>query len=518
MAAITDVLPFADDEPVVPGYRMLRRLGVGAHATVWLAEQVETGRSAAVKVAHPGDPTARAAVEWEHQVLQRVRHPHLTRPVQATRLDDARTALVLDHAGGGSLADLIAARGGLRPGEVSTVLVGVARGLTALHGAGLAHGDLTAANVLLTATGRPVLADLGSATELTADGVHAGDDLRALGALIRVCLTGVSRPTRSDLAAISEPAALALLDLAESCGTTRADGVRPLPAEIARQAWTASPPQAIRLVAPQEWLGAGVASMSRPDPTVRHRVAESAAGPSEVRLPAEWDREPTWTDPDALQPTRRRRWVRVAAVATLATAVGSLVGVLLATRTPGPSPESVAVSSRPGSPAVEGSPASPALPDLAAVRHLASARGTALVAASADALRAADLAGSAAMVADRKVVDQLRRNGSRLVGLTFTVHAVHVLPVLPVGPVGHVGQGADGLQATPAGAGVEVMADVSTSGYQQIDAAGRVTASAPARAHETVRLALRHTAGGWRVVSARISAAADAPAGSGRDE
>ncbi|MBK7624489.1 MAG: hypothetical protein IPJ14_17980 [Kineosporiaceae bacterium] len=65
---------------------------------------------------------------------------------------------------------------------------------------------------------------------------------------------------------------------------------------------------------------------------------------------------------------------------------------------------------------------------------------------------------------------------------------------------------------------MEVMADVSTSGYQQIDAAGRVTASAPARAHETVRLALRQTAGGWRVVSARISAAADAPAGSGRDE
>lgn len=494
MAVIKDVLPLVDDEPVVPGLRVLRRLGVGAHGTVWLAEQLDTGASVAVKVAHPRDATARAAVEREHDVLQRVRHPHVARPVLATQLDDGRTALVVEHAGGGSLADLIAARGGLRPGEVSTLLVGVARGLTALHRAGLAHGDLTAANVLLTATGRPVVADLGSAVELSADGVAAVDDVRALGALIRVCLTGVLRPTRSDLAAISEPAALALLDLAECCTPTGRDGAGPLPDEIARQAWTTCPPQAIRLVAPQEWLAAGVAPMSRPDPTVRR--SDAPAQRSEVRLPADWDQEPTWIDPDTAQPGSRRRWLWAAALVSLAAGAGSLIGMVLAS--PGATPTRSASTSTPSSvPARSSVPTRSNVPDLAVVRDLAAARGRAFAAASADALRAADLAGSAAMAADRQVVERLRRTGSRLVGLTFTVHTVEV---------------------SPDDTGMQVRADVSTSGYRQVDATGRVLASAPARAHENVHLVLRHTAAGWRVVSARLSAAAGAPVSSARGE
>jgi eukaryotic-like serine/threonine-protein kinase len=70
---------------------------------------------------------------------------------------------VLDAALGGSLARVVARRG-LRPaGQVVTVLVAVADALAAVHRAGLVHGDVSPSNVLLTADGRPVLGDLGSA-------------------------------------------------------------------------------------------------------------------------------------------------------------------------------------------------------------------------------------------------------------------------------------------------------------------------------------------------------------------
>ena len=69
--------------------------------------------------------------------------------------------LVLDLAPGGSLARLVAGRGPLPPGEVVTVAVPLAQALADVHARGLVHGDVTPANVLFAADGRPLLSDLG---------------------------------------------------------------------------------------------------------------------------------------------------------------------------------------------------------------------------------------------------------------------------------------------------------------------------------------------------------------------
>ena len=49
------------------------------------------------------------------------------------------------------------------PGEVVTIAAPLASALATAHGLGLVHGDVSPANVLFTADGMPLLADLGVA-------------------------------------------------------------------------------------------------------------------------------------------------------------------------------------------------------------------------------------------------------------------------------------------------------------------------------------------------------------------
>ncbi|HEX2809567.1 MAG TPA: protein kinase, partial [Kineosporiaceae bacterium] len=180
----------AAGSPHVPGVVMLRLLGVGGHGEVWLAEDLVSGDQVAVKVRRdqaaslpaprgegprgvgPGDDSADSAqqaaarLNREVALLRRIDHPHVVRLRRVVDLPGGARALVMDHAAGGSLADLVAIRGPLEATEAATLSVPLARTLADLHERGLVHGDLTPSNVLFTADGRPMIADLGCAVVL----------------------------------------------------------------------------------------------------------------------------------------------------------------------------------------------------------------------------------------------------------------------------------------------------------------------------------------------------------------
>jgi eukaryotic-like serine/threonine-protein kinase len=160
-------------QPVVPGYAVQRLLGRGSGGEVWLASELATGEAVAVKCVRPGaDIAARDRLRREAAVLAGIDHPHVLRlrAVVGCGGSAEEVALVLDLATGGSLARLVARRGTLSEGEVVTVLVPLAEALAEVHARGIVHGDVTPANVLFDADGRPVLADLGVA------GLVAGGD------------------------------------------------------------------------------------------------------------------------------------------------------------------------------------------------------------------------------------------------------------------------------------------------------------------------------------------------------
>src|SRR6478735_5734082 len=213
-------VPGPGPAPEVPGYDVGRLLGCGGTAAVWLATEHVTRRDVALKCLaatgppEPGD--AEEAARREVRILSVLDHEHLVKVRAVVRVRHGAggtgLGLVLDYAPGGSLAELLAARGSLAPGEAVTVLTPLAQALAYLHGNGFTHGDVAPGNVLFTAQGKPLLADLGVARMLAdprepsrpgtdgfrdrapVDAVRAGlqpeGDVYSLAAVGWFCLTG----------------------------------------------------------------------------------------------------------------------------------------------------------------------------------------------------------------------------------------------------------------------------------------------------------------------------------------
>lgn len=210
-------------EPRAAGYRVCRWLGRGGSAAVWLVTEEATGRTLALKCLDAGAGNRAAGtgavleedLRREILIMSVLDHEHLVKAHDVVRIVEPGgdgVGLLMDYASGGSLGQLIRARGRLSVGETVTVLTPVAQVLGYLHGRGFTHSDVSPGNVLFSAHGKPLLADLGvarmvgdpsGAADLGTDGftdpapvdaVRAGlqpeRDVYAVAALGWYCLTG----------------------------------------------------------------------------------------------------------------------------------------------------------------------------------------------------------------------------------------------------------------------------------------------------------------------------------------
>jgi serine/threonine protein kinase len=144
----------------LPGFVIGELLGSGNSGEVWAARIAATGERVALKRVALTEPDALRGARTEAALLTALDHPHLVRLHALIPTPDA-AVLVLDLADGGSLADLLARRGRLAVGEMVTALAPIGAALAYAHQHGVLHGDVTPGNVLFTAIGLPMLADLG---------------------------------------------------------------------------------------------------------------------------------------------------------------------------------------------------------------------------------------------------------------------------------------------------------------------------------------------------------------------
>ncbi|MEV4134071.1 serine/threonine-protein kinase [Dactylosporangium sp. NPDC049742] len=157
-------------------YRVLRRIGSGAFATVWLGADDALDASVAIKVLADNwtyHSDLRARFEEEGRIMRRADSPLLVRVLDVGELPDGRPYLVMPFAAGGTLADRLAG-GPLPVEEALLVAADIADAVAELHAAGVLHRDLKPSNVLFQpAPGRDrvLVADLGLAKALaTASG------------------------------------------------------------------------------------------------------------------------------------------------------------------------------------------------------------------------------------------------------------------------------------------------------------------------------------------------------------
>lgn len=499
------------------GYRVAGPVGVGSHGPAWAAVGREGGSRAGTRVvvtllAVPaGPPGAR----WRERlaVLRGLTHEHLAEvvdvvPIDAGSVDTGRTAsaegvpgsaresslaarwaVLLAEIPGVNLATLLAARPPLADGEVVTLVVPLAQALAALHRAGLVHGDVSPANIVVRPDGRPVLVDLLGAITAAAGtrdgrgtpGFAAPDVERGnrpgpdadVHALARVALAGLDPHGGPGLRGLLEGACAA--DPTE----------RPSAVELARRCY--------REVAPEPLGLPDAAVLAR---TTLARLA-TEPGPRSV-LTA----RPAGSRHRA---ARRGRGVaaRMLAIGTLA--VVAVVVAALVARGPAADPdvagaESVPLAAVPSTVAI--GPATAARPSTAQARRgavdpvaaavaLTERRAVLLASDDPAVLAEVEIVGGRAHLADLELLAGLRAAGLRIDGLSAAVASAKLVDA---------GAGVPRTQAR-----VEVNAALTA--HRRLAADGAVQVEVPAQPARTVLLTLSWTSAGWRVAHVAATAA-----------
>ncbi len=510
-------------EPQLPGFDAVELLGFGSGGEVWLARDRATGTPVALKRLRPGaDLAARDRLRREAAVLAGVDHPHVVR-LRSVVADGDAMVLVLDLASGGSLARLLATRRRLAPGEVVTLAVPLAQALAAVHAQGLVHGDVTPANVLFAADGRPLLSDLGVSSLLGGPG---GPAHGTSGFLDPALLAGGTPVPASDVHG------LAATCLAALTGTAPYDGAgHRLPVPEGHPAALLAVLESALVPDPRdrptaEALAVAVYDTARPEPV---RLDEAGArlpspGPATGRaVAAATHRVQPAAVADPVPPPGAPRRRTAAALARLALAARSrgraalVVGavgtsVVLAAVTgiawagaggpagatglptgdrptgtaTGPGPATTPAVPAPGTGRVTpGTAAAAAGAEDAGGRwtdtlaRLDRARSRAFATGEVTLLRRVYAAGSPALARDRRVLARLTRAGLRAEGLRLTVTGV----------------------GAPRRSGGRVRLAVTDTmpPYRLVDAGGAVAERRQGRGPRSWTVVLARAGGAWRV-------------------
>jgi len=177
-------------------YKLLRPLGQGGMAEVWVALHVPLKTEVAVKFvsrALAGDlgqaPEALERFRFEAQISARLgaRSRHVVM-VHDADMHEGRPYLVMELVEGRNLDEVIETGGPLTPERVAEILEQVADALDAVHSAGVLHRDLKPANILLASAqgGGTVVkvADFGVAKALGRDVPVDTPRATAMGTLV----------------------------------------------------------------------------------------------------------------------------------------------------------------------------------------------------------------------------------------------------------------------------------------------------------------------------------------------
>lgn len=163
--AITPGSPDKGLPEVIGGYRRLRLLGTGGMAQVFEAEHTTLSRKVALKLLKPNvADSADFSLRFlrESHAMAQVSHPNVVAIYDAGE-SNGLMFMALELVTGGDLHKLLKRRGRLAVDDALGYLIGCAKGLDAIHQAGLVHRDIKPANIFLDKDGTPKMGDLGLA-------------------------------------------------------------------------------------------------------------------------------------------------------------------------------------------------------------------------------------------------------------------------------------------------------------------------------------------------------------------
>lgn len=143
----------------INGYDIIREIGRGAMATVYLAIQKSLERKVAIKVCgRSNNKDVRDRFVREARIMARLSHRNLC-AVYNIGVTYEAAYLVMEHLPAGSLYDRMGER--ISVEKCVAILIELTNGLYCMHESGIVHRDLKPANIIFRDESTPVLVDFG---------------------------------------------------------------------------------------------------------------------------------------------------------------------------------------------------------------------------------------------------------------------------------------------------------------------------------------------------------------------
>lgn len=173
--AVVQTLPKAGDE-IAGKYRVERILGVGGMGGVLLAIDQALNRSVAIKLVLPhllDREESRLRFRREAQAMAAIRHENVV-PIFDFGTHKGSPFIVMAYIKGSTLEERLSSSGLLSIDEAVALVEGICKGVAAIHQAGIVHGDLKPANVLVDDLFRPFVTDFGVTLDATSTNSDEG--------------------------------------------------------------------------------------------------------------------------------------------------------------------------------------------------------------------------------------------------------------------------------------------------------------------------------------------------------
>jgi tRNA A-37 threonylcarbamoyl transferase component Bud32 len=154
---MADAVPDALTDPLVgkvlsQRYKILRKLGEGAMAAVYLAEHSGVGTNIVLKVLLPDLADNRNAVErflQEAKIASEIRHDNVIDIFYSGRSPEGQVFLAMEYLKGASLLAIIDNDGPIPWLRAKPILLQICAALSAAHAQGVVHRDVKPENVLV---------------------------------------------------------------------------------------------------------------------------------------------------------------------------------------------------------------------------------------------------------------------------------------------------------------------------------------------------------------------------------